>query len=64
MEPKEVLSFWFGDHPEVPWANAKMWFEEGRSLDPVVRTRFLPTIEAALRGDLDAWKASVPGSLA
>ncbi|MGB0653108.1 MAG: DUF924 family protein [Thermoplasmatota archaeon] len=60
--PDDVLSFWFGDGEA--WANAKMWFEAGRDLDPMVRQRFLPTIEAAVAGDLEHWAATPEGRLA
>ncbi len=41
-----------------------MWFEAGRSLDPVVRQQFMPTIEAAIAGELDHWSETAEGSLA
>ncbi len=64
MQFEDVLTFWFGNDPETPWANAPMWFEAGRSLDPVVREQFLPTIEAGLRGQLDSWTETPAGTLA
>lgn len=48
--PDDVRAFWFG---AGGWSNAKLWFEAGRSLDEEVRQRFLPTVEAAIRGELD-----------
>lgn len=57
VTPDGVRGFWFG---EGGWSNAKMWFEAGRDLDPVVRQRFLKTVEAAIRGEYDhdpAWVA-------
>jgi uncharacterized protein (DUF924 family) len=61
---EDVLRFWFEsparDHED---ARRKMrrWFVDGPALDAEVKARFLPTLEAALRGELDAW-ADAPRS--
>lgn len=53
-----VLSFWFKEHgPED-------WFKKGESFDDLVRDRFLPVYEAAVSGELQAWRGSPPGRLA
>jgi uncharacterized protein (DUF924 family) len=65
--PKDVLAFWF-DRPiaseEDSLARTKRWFRGGEAFDAEVRARFLGTIEAALRGELDAWSRTVSGRLA
>jgi uncharacterized protein (DUF924 family) len=65
--PDDVISFWFGP----PIASEKdaseriqRWFRGGEAFDAEVRGRFLGTIEAALRGELDAWASRVTGRLA
>jgi uncharacterized protein (DUF924 family) len=45
-------------------ARTRRWFTEGSLLDDEVKLTFGPTIEAALRGELDAWAAAPRGRLA
>jgi uncharacterized protein (DUF924 family) len=62
-----VLTFWFGApiaSEEDSMARARRWFRGGEAFDAEVRGRFLGTIEAALRGELDAWSRTVRGRLA
>lgn len=61
--PAQVLTYWFGDGAD-PWGNRSLWFGGGPSVDAEVRDRFGPTVEAALRGDLDGWVESADGTLA
>jgi uncharacterized protein (DUF924 family) len=65
--PEDVLSFWFGG----PAANESdlvarlhRWFQGGAEMDREVVSRFGPTIEAALRHELDSWAATARGRLA
>jgi uncharacterized protein (DUF924 family) len=62
--PAAVLSFWFGDDPERPLANAGQWFGGGPDYDEAIRARFAETVERAAAGELDAWKDSPEGRLA
>lgn len=55
--PEEVLAFWREAGPE-------RWFEPDAAFDVACRERFLPTHEAAARGDLNEWELSPDGALA
>lgn len=55
--PLEVVEFWRGAGP-------RMWFAKDAEFDRRFRERFLGLHEAALRGELDAWRASPEGVLA
>jgi uncharacterized protein (DUF924 family) len=57
----EVVRFWFEGDAK---ARVARWFRGGPELDAVIRERFGRTIDAALRGELDAWRASARGALA
>src|SRR5262249_47376106 len=65
--PEDVLSFWFGG----PGANESdlvaclhRWFQGGAEMVGEVVSLFGPTIEAALRHELDGWAATARGRLA
>lgn len=65
--PVEVLEFWFGAHPLDPQVMLSMqprWFQKNDAFDAELRTRFLPTIEAARAGRLDDWARQPEGWLA
>jgi uncharacterized protein (DUF924 family) len=55
--PLEVVEFWRGAGP-------RMWFAKDDEFDRRFRERFLPLHEAAVRGELDAWRESPEGVLA
>ncbi len=55
--PAEVVAFWRD-------AGADKWFTKDAGFDAAVRTRFLDTYEAAVRGELAAWEASADAALA
>jgi uncharacterized protein (DUF924 family) len=55
--PSEIVSFWLEAGP-------KRWFEKDDEFDRTVTSRFLPTHEAASRGELSAWEASAEDALA
>jgi uncharacterized protein (DUF924 family) len=65
--PEEVLSFWFG-RPATSEAELMTrmhrWFRGGAELDEEVARHFGPTVEAALRHDLDGWASTARGRLA
>jgi uncharacterized protein (DUF924 family) len=44
----EVVSFWREAGPD-------RWYDDHEAFDRTIRTRFLDTHEAALRGELAAW---------
>jgi uncharacterized protein (DUF924 family) len=53
----EVLAFWREAGPEK-------WFSKDEAFDRTCRDRFLPTYEAAARGDLNEWELTPEGALA
>jgi len=65
VEPREVVDFWFGsvngDEPQSPRAQ---WFSKDVAFDDQIRSRFGPTIEAALAGELERWLETPEGALA
>jgi uncharacterized protein (DUF924 family) len=61
VQPRDVLDFWFGN---TAWQNAKMWYELGRELDPIVTQQFQAHVDAALAGKLNAWAETPSGRLA
>jgi uncharacterized protein (DUF924 family) len=54
----EILDYWFGEHARP------LWFEPSADFDRELRARFGETLEAAARGELDAWAESPGGALA
>lgn len=63
----DLLSFWIGDPAEAtPQLLAKLqrWYQGGPALDQEIRERYGALVEAALAGQLDAWRSSVSGRLA
>jgi uncharacterized protein (DUF924 family) len=63
IEPEDILNFWFPPGLAVDEATHlrqfEWWFRGGA--DGVIVEKFTPTLEAASRGELDAW-AAVPES--
>jgi uncharacterized protein (DUF924 family) len=55
--PDEVLEFWREAGPDK-------WFSKDDAFDQACRDRFLPTYEAAARGDLNEWELTPEGALA
>ncbi|MXQ10109.1 DUF924 family protein [Microvirga makkahensis] len=55
--PDEVLAFWREAGPEK-------WFAKDEAFDQLCRDRFMPTYEAAARGDLNEWELTPEGALA
>ena len=53
-----ILQFWFTE------LTAKQHFAKDAALDEAIRTRFGPTLEAAARCELFAWRATPQGRLA
>ncbi len=53
----EVLAFWREAGPEK-------WFSKDEAFDQTCRDRFMPTYEAAARGDLNEWELNPEGALA
>ena len=65
--PEDVLDFWFGPlEPEGLPAQeiALRWFAGGPAFDLEIRVEFEKDVEAALRGERDAWAQTPPGRLA
>jgi uncharacterized protein (DUF924 family) len=55
--PAELVAFWWTAGPDK-------WFNKDDTFDAELRTRFLPTYEAAAAGQLAAWEATAEGALA
>jgi uncharacterized protein (DUF924 family) len=65
VDPSIVLDFWFGAEGSAEFGSErKVWFKKDPAFDAEVATRFGPTIEQALRGELDAWATTAHGALA
>lgn len=62
---RAVLDFWFGkpDTSEFGCASAR-WFTRDDAFDALIRERFGATLEAARRGECDAWQRTPLGALA
>ena len=58
MQAQDILHFWFEELTD------KQHFAKDAALDEMIRTRFGPTLEAAARCELFAWRATPDGSLA
>lgn len=66
-EPEHILRFWFGDIDSDGRADpthAARWWTKDAAFDAAVRERFLPTWQAAMRGELDGWLSTPRGRLA
>jgi len=57
VAPAEIVSFWMQAGPDK-------WFEQDEGFDQAIRSRFLPTYEAAAKGELAGWEESADGALA
>ncbi len=55
--PDEILAFWREAGPSK-------WFAKDEAFDQACRDRFMPTYEAAARGDLNEWELTPEGALA
>ena len=63
--PADILAFWFGRPGEPGYGQPRgEWFRKDAGFDAAIRSRFLPGVEAALAGDLDAWADDRQGLLA
>lgn len=62
---EEVLSYWFGSGDEgASQKRARLWFGGGPEVDREIRERFGADLEAARRGEIDAWAETPRGRLA
>jgi uncharacterized protein (DUF924 family) len=55
--PSDVLAFWREAGPD-------RWYDRDEVFDTAIRTRFLPTYEAAAAGGLSDWETTADGALA
>jgi len=63
--PADILAFWFGRTGEPGFGQPRgEWFRKDAGFDDQIRSRFLPSVEAALAGQLAAWAAERQGLLA
>lgn len=58
FEPRDILSFWFDK------AGPQRWFKKSADFDALCRERFLPTLDAASRGECWHWRNTPPGRCA
>ncbi len=58
MTPQDILDFWFDE------LTPRQHFVKDAALDALIRARFGPTLEAAARSELWAWRATPQGRLA
>ena len=58
MQAQNILHFWFDELTD------KQHFAKDAALDEIVRTRFGDALEAAVRCELYAWRATPEGALA
>lgn len=61
---EDVLTFWLGAPGEEPLAKSKNWYKKDDAFDKEITDRFEPTLKAATRSELDAWKTTPRGRLA
>jgi uncharacterized protein (DUF924 family) len=62
----DILEFWFGElsaHDSFDKSKEAMWWNGGEELDVEVRARFGDRVDAALKGELDAWADTARGAL-
>ncbi len=51
-----VLEFWFGIPASAEFGHTRpFWFKKSSATDELIRTRYAGAVEAALRGEFDAW---------
>ena len=63
---ERIHRFWFGEVDDwlaVAERNHGRWYERGRELDAEITQRFGEQVEAAGRGELDAWTRSARESV-
>lgn len=58
MRAEDILYFWFTE------AGPEAWWQKSKAFDDLVRRRFLPLYEQAIRGELWAWRSNARGRLA
>jgi uncharacterized protein (DUF924 family) len=67
ITPDDVLEFWFGwffEDGSVPEETSARWWTKDPAFDASIRERFGEVLEAASRGELDAWKETPSGVVA
>ena len=63
--PQDVLGFWFGAPGSAESGKQRdFWFRKSQATDELIRSRFGADVEAALRGERDAWASTVHGTRA
>ena len=63
--PADILAFWVGCPGEPEFGQPRSeWFRKDAEFDDAIRSRFLPSVEAALAGRLAAWADDRQGLLA
>lgn len=66
-QPADILKFWFGsaqlDAPVDP-LHRQLWFTRSDTFDSRIEEDFDSQVEAALAGELEAWRGTPEGALA
>jgi len=65
MAVEAILSFWFLPAGAPGHGQPRVeWFRKNADFDKEIRSRFLPDVEAALKGERDDWADAPRGALA
>lgn len=64
VRPDDVVDFWIGPEGAAPLAKAAQWYRKDPAFDAEIKTRFEPSLQAAVRGELEAWRTTPRGLLA
>ena len=63
--PREIIDFWFGAPGSAERGQEReFWFTKSQATDELIRVRFGADVEAALRGERDAWAQTTDGACA
>jgi uncharacterized protein (DUF924 family) len=65
--PQDILDYWFGsqtDDRAVAQEKGRMWWTKKEETDRDIAARFTADLDAAARGERDAWAANPEGLLA
>lgn len=64
LTPKDVLGFWFGEHPEQPLLMAGRWFARDAAFDVEIGRCFGRHVARAAAGQYDDWRNAPRSALA
>lgn len=58
MQANDVLNFWFEE------SKPENWFKKDEAYDQLIKERFFPYYDAAIKGELFEWRKNIEGRLA